>query len=245
MNKNDNDIKNYTIHNLGIYSLMAYLAKIPEDEYTIHHRIYIELSSNLSSRFAFAIPNTRVYGNHPLLLVQNEEFFWFNQINWREIILRKNDKKIYFISEKTFLKDKHYPIIPKFCIVLNLNNYSYIEHLSKCKKISIKNIWFDEVMNMHIPKGRINKEINIEFINQENYPIFSEDDIKCKDSQNNLLSSELEDFFQKIERKKIKYQGDRAKIDPDFIRSAKRDGNVDESFLKDVCKVAGVNLKDI
>lgn len=219
-----NDVKEYTEHNLGIYALMAYLARIPKDEFQIHDNIFIELSNSLSSRFAFAKAKTNIYGKYPLFLVQNEEFLWFNQIKWQEIILKKNTRKIYFIAKKVYVKDEQLPITPKFTIVLNLNNYSYIEYISKFKKISVKNIWFDEDKNMHIPKGNKNTEIKIDFINDEYYNLFSKEEINSFNSQNNILLSELNDLFKELEKKDIKYKGDKAKIDPEFLKEAEKSG---------------------
>lgn len=183
----------YIQHNIAVIGMLSWLMRWQHDKraFTIENGTSINLSLLPSCRFGLVYPLAAAYGKTPFLVMQNEELSWFKDIQWNRVVIQKGNPRIYFVSQKMNGFNTDMPEIPAFSFSIEFDFFEKIEPLLKHKKLNVKNIWFDDEQEAHIPKGRALLEMSI-YNNKSNQPILSE-------SETSTVRSYEDDILRMLE----------------------------------------------
>lgn len=184
----------YVKHSIGITGMLSWIMRWQQykEAIIVENGSNIKLSLLPSSRFGLVFPLASAYGKIPFLVMQNEELAWFKDIEWNRVMIKKGDPRLYFISEKIKGFNYSMPDLHAFSFSVEFDYYEKIESLFSCKKIGLKNIWFDELGEAHIPKGKHLAEITV-FNNKKDQPVLSESETSTHKSQEDDILRMMEE----------------------------------------------------
>lgn len=206
----------YIQHNIAVIGMLSWLMRWQHDKksFTIENGTSINLSLLPSCRFGLVYPLAAAYGKTPFLVMQNEELSWFKDIQWNRVVIQKGNPRIYFVSQKMNGFNTDMPEIPAFSFSIEFDFFEKIEPLLKHKKLNVKNIWFDDEQEAHIPKGRALLEMNI-YNNKSNQPILSESETSTARSYEDDILRMLEEDDRNNDYAYIKGESE-VEIDDEF-----------------------------
>lgn len=186
--------ENYVKHSIGITGMLSWVMRWQQykEAIIVENGSIINLSLLPSSRFGLVFPLASAYGKIPFIVMQNEELSWFKDINWNRVMIKKNVPRLYFISEKIKGFNYSMPDLPAFSFSIEFDYYEKIENLFSNKKIGLKNIWFDQSGEAHIPKGKHLAEIAV-YNNKKEQPVLSESETSTHKSQEDDILRMMEE----------------------------------------------------
>lgn len=183
------DIQKYLMHSSGFYSFINWLADLEKIGMTCEVKNDIVNVNFLFSKYlSFGISSSKRGGGEPFIAFPSQEAQWMHMLSWKNIIFRKNDNLIYFITEGCKSPSHMYPDIPSFGISFYTDLKDKLELLQQNKRLIVREYFKEDngevYINFHNTVCKIPVNVLLE---SEDIPLDS-----AVQSYDNFLSSNVQ-----------------------------------------------------
>lgn len=243
-NLNNNEV--FVKHLIGTSSMLSWISQWEVMEFFDKKNdagLLFNFNKIMSQRFFLGFPlNLAKHGKLPFIAFQSLEYSWVNMIQWRKVLICKNNNRMYLISNK--IKTIYGDHLPSFAISIEFLDGRVFDKLKKYNNIAFKNLWFEDEIDESIDKTDdlsqgVLSPLSDDIIVSLSF-IEDESEVLIKSENNNKLSGKLDildrlraglAIDKKIEQNSTKFIGkgnysfdeETAKFLKSFINEAKND----------------------
>ena len=187
-------MRRYFGHLVGVGGFLRFLSKYDRVAlgFSVRDNV-VTLDDDLAKRFLLGFPKKRGDGFQPspFVGIPHDERAWFAKTVWKKAVVRKEDRRIYLISEYILGDGETYPDIPQFALAITTDTEEKASLMTKRGSLSGRSFWFDEKGKIGVNMRDTLFEIPVYSLPQGE-PVFSRDDKMETKSFSEMMREKIE-----------------------------------------------------